>query len=68
MVSYKERKEKETKYVVIKDGIALGVFGSLSRMCKHFENENFPSYSTLSKNKEDIIEAKGYSIQKVKSH
>jgi len=68
MTTYKGRKENEHKYVVLKGELVQGVFGSISRMCKHFEDKHFPSYSYLTKNKEDMIEAKGYSIQKVRSY
>jgi len=68
MTTYKERKENEHKYVVLKGELVLGVFGSITRMCKHFEDEDFPSYSYLTKSKQDVIEAKGYSIQRVKSY
>ncbi|MCV9387323.1 hypothetical protein [Reichenbachiella ulvae] len=68
MTTYQERKKNETKFVLLENDTVLGVFGSLTRMCKFMEGKDFPSYSFLSKKKADRIDAKGYSIQKVRSY
>ncbi len=68
MATYKERKDNEMKFVLLKGDTALGVFGNLTKMCKHMEGQDFPSYSYLSKQKEDRIDVRGYSIQKVRSY
>ena len=68
MTSYKERKENQQNYVLLKDCEVLGTFGNLKKICDHMENENFPSYWTLVRKKEYPLVIDDYKIFKVKHH
>tara|TARA_Y100001949_G_C15789166_1_gene244213 strand:- start:17 stop:223 length:207 start_codon:yes stop_codon:yes gene_type:complete len=66
MVSYKERKENTRLYILLESDTVLGAFGNLKALCDFMEGKEFPSYWTLTRKKEDRIDVKGYSIQRVK--
>ena len=68
MTTYKERKENQFNYVLLKNNVVLGTFGNLKKITEFVENENFPSYWTLVRKKEFPIEYLDYSIHKVKHH
>jgi len=66
MVTYKERKENTRVFVLIKSGEVLGCWGNLKNLCESQEDPTFPSYWTLTRKKEDVIEFGEYSLHKVK--
>ena len=66
MVTYQERKENAKVYVLIKSGAALGCFGNLKKLCEYVQNEDFPSYWTLVRKKNEVITHGDYLIQKVR--
>ena len=66
MVTYKERKENQQNFVLIKDGVPLGTFGNLKKITEHIKDKDFPSYWTLIRKTEYPLECGDYSIHKVK--
>ena len=68
MTTYKERKENKTNFVLLKDCVVIGTFGSLKKITENVEDENFPSYWTLIRKKENPIEFDSYKIFKVKHY
>jgi hypothetical protein len=68
MATYKERKAKLENYVLLKDGIPLGTFGNLKKVVDFMDGEEFPSYWTLVRKKDNPIEFDKYSIFLVKHH
>ena len=68
MVSYKEQKEKQSMFVLLKGDLVIAVFGSFKGACEHAKklDEGFPSYWTLIRTKKDRVDFNGYSIQAVK--
>lgn len=68
MTTYKERKAKLENYVLVKDGVPLGTFGNLKKVVDFMDGEEFPSYWTLVRKKDNPIEFDKYSIFLVKHH
>lgn len=68
MVTYKEQQENKKYYVLLKDGVPLGTFGNLKKITEFVEDENFPSYWTLIRDKEFPKIINEYEIHKVKHH
>lgn len=68
MVRYKDRKNNTFYYTLMKDCEVLGTFGNLKALCSFVEDENFPSYWTLIRKKEDLFYAGSYKIQRVKHY
>jgi len=67
MIKYKERKAKKEYYVLIKSGTVIGLYGQLKKLCDtlKIEDKDFPSYSSLSKKKEQRMDFGEYSIQMI---
>lgn len=63
-------KERRRVFVLIKKHLVVAVFGSMRKLCDAAseKDKNFPSYWTLARKKEDVIEVGDYSIHKVKLH
>jgi hypothetical protein len=68
MVTYKERKQNQQNFVLLKDGIPIGTFGNLKKVVEFVKDENFPSYWTLIRNKEFPKKVGDYYIHKVKHY
>ena len=68
MTTYKERKENQHNYVLLKNGVVLGTFGNLKKITEFVKDEKFPSYWTLVRKKENPIEFDSYQIFKVKHY
>lgn len=66
MTTYKERKENQYNFVLLKDCEVLGTFGNLKKICEFMKKESFPSYWTLVRKKEYPIKAQSFKIHKVK--
>ncbi|TJY37712.1 hypothetical protein [Pontimicrobium aquaticum] len=68
MTTYKERKENQYNYVLVKDDIVIATFGNLRKITEFIKDENFPSYWTLVRKKEYPILASEWKIFKVKHY
>lgn len=68
MSTYKEQQESKMSYVLLKDCDVLGTFGNLKKVCDYMEKEDFPSYWTLVRKKENPIIFDNYKIVKVKHY
>ena len=68
MTTYKERKENQYNFVLLKEGVVIGTFGNLRKITEFVEDDNFPSYWTLVRKKENPIEFGNYQIFKVKHY
>lgn len=68
MTTYKERKENQHNFVLVKDSIVIGTFGNLRKITEIVEDDNFPSYWTLVRKKDYPIEFDNYIIFKVKHY
>lgn len=68
MTTYKERKENQYNFVLLKKGVVIGTFGNLRKITEFVEDDNFPSYWTLVRKKEFPIEFMDYRIHKVKHY
>ncbi|SDT22540.1 hypothetical protein SAMN05192545_3081 [Maribacter dokdonensis] len=68
MVTYKERKENQQNFILIKDHVPLGTFGSLKKVVDYLENEKCPSYWTLVRKTENPIEFGDFKVYKVKHY
>ena len=68
MTTYKERKENQYNFVLLKEGIVIGTFGNLRKITEFVKDDNFPSYWTLVRKKEYPIEFDNYRIFKVKHY
>ncbi|WP_397364341.1 hypothetical protein [Olleya sp. R77988] len=68
MTTYKERKENQYNFVLLKNGIVLGTFGNLKKITEFVKDEDFPSYWTLVRKKEFPIELTDFQIFKVKHY
>jgi len=68
MVTYKERKENQYNFVLLKNGIVLGTFGNLRKITEFKKDAGFPSYWTLVRKKEFPIEFSDFQIFKVKHY
>ena len=68
MTTYKEQQENRMSYVLLKDCDVLGTFGNLKKVVEYMNNEEFPSYWTLVRKKENPIEFNDYKIFKVKHY
>lgn len=68
MVTYKERQKNKKNYVLLKDGVPLGTFGNLKKITELIKDEDFPSYWTLVRKKENPLKHGIYSIYKVKHY
>ena len=68
MVTYKERKENQQNFVLIKDGVPLGTFGNLKKITEFVTDDRFPSYWTLVRKTEYPLECGDYLIFKVKHY
>ena len=55
-------------FVLIKDDIVLGTFGSLKKITEFIEDDNFPSYWTLIRKNDYPIISENYKIFKVKHY
>ena len=68
MNTYKDRKEKQRIYVLIKNNIVIATYGSLKKITELVKDDNFPSYWTLVRKKENPIIFDDYQIHKVKHY
>lgn len=68
MVTYKERKENQQNFVLLKDGVPLGTFGNLKKVVEFVDKKDFPSYWTLVRKKDFPLNIGVYSIFKVKHY
>jgi len=68
MTTYKERKENQYNFVLLKNGIVLGTFGNLKKITEFVKDDGFPSYWTLVRKKEFPLDAGDYQIFKVKHY
>ncbi|WP_350284487.1 hypothetical protein [uncultured Croceitalea sp.] len=68
MVTYKERKQNQQNFVLLKDGVPLATFGNLKKITEWIEDDNFPSYWTLIRKKEFPLKLGPYCIYKVRHH
>jgi hypothetical protein len=66
MVTYKERKQNQQNFVLLKDGVPLGTFGNLKKVVEFVDEKYFPSYWTLVRKKDNPLECGEYLIYKVK--
>lgn len=65
---YKRERENRKHYVLLKKGELVGVFGNLKKLADYGIDKfnDFPSYSTLSKKKENKIIIGKYVIESTK--
>jgi|TARA_B100001059_G_C17790381_1_gene559766 hypothetical protein len=68
MTTYKEQQENRMSYVLLKDCEVLATFGNLKKVVEYMDKEEFPSYWTLVRKKENPIEFNDYKIFKVKHY
>ena len=68
MVTYKEQIQNRTSYVLLVDNEVKATFGNLKKLCDYVEDENFLSYWTLVRKKENPIVFEQYKIFKVKHY
>ena len=68
MTTYKERKENQYNFVLLKEGVVIGTFGNLRKITEFVKDDNFPSYWTLVRKKEFPIKFGCYKIFKVKHY
>jgi|TARA_Y100000310_G_C20704425_1_gene834077 hypothetical protein len=68
MTTYKEQQENKMSYVLLKDCEVLGTFGNLRKVCDFMEDEDFPSYWTLIRKKENPLVINDYKVFKVKHY
>jgi hypothetical protein len=68
MTTYKERKENQYNFVLLKEGVVIGTYGNLRKITEFVKEDNFPSYWTLVRKKENPIEFANYKIYKVKHY
>ena len=68
MTTYKERKENQYNFVLVKDDVVIGTYGNLRKITELVEDDNFPSYWTLVRKKEYPIVFGYYKIFKVKHY
>ena len=68
MGTYKEQVAKRMSYVLLKANIVLGTFGNLRKLTEFVEDEEFPSYWTIIREREFPLTYNEYSIHKVKHH
>ena len=68
MTTYKERKENQYNFVLVKDDVVIGTYGNLRKITELVEDDNFPSYWTLVRKKEYPITFDRYKIFKVKHY
>jgi len=65
MTTYKEQQKNKMYYVLLKDGVPLGTFGNLKKITEFVKDDDFPSYWTLVRKKENPLNHNEYSIYKV---
>ena len=68
MTTYKEQKENKMNYVLLKNGVVLGTFGNLRKITEIVKDDDFPSYWTLVRKKDNPILFEDYKIFKVKHY
>jgi hypothetical protein len=68
MVTYKEQQKNKKYFVLLKDGVPLGTFGNLKKVVEFVNNEEFPSYWTLIRDKEFPKKIGDFEIHKVLHH
>lgn len=68
MTTYKEQQENKMSYVLLKDCEVLGTFGNLRKVCDFMEDQDFPSYWTLVRKKENPLVINDYKVFKVKHY
>jgi len=51
MITYKERIQNKTNYVLIENDVVLGTFGNLKKITGFMKGKDFPSYWTLVRKK-----------------
>ena len=68
MTTYKEQQDNKMSYVLLKDCEVLGTFGNLRKVCDFMEDEDFPSYWTLIRKKENPLVINDYKVFKVKHY
>ena len=68
MATYKERIDSRSFYIILRENKALGLFGSLTKLCEVMKKKdvNFPSYWTITRmDKTKPIDIGDYRIQKM---
>lgn len=68
MTTYKERKKKQHNFVLMKGDEVLGTFGNLKKITEFINDNDFPSYWTLIRKKENPIKFNDYRIFKTKHY
>lgn len=68
MVTYKERIQNKTNYVLIENDVVLGTFGNLKKITDFMKDKDFPSYWTLVRKKDNPIVFKSYKIFKIRHY
>ncbi|WP_044402508.1 hypothetical protein [Lacinutrix sp. Hel_I_90] len=68
MTTYKERKENQYNFVLVKNDLVLGTFGNLRKITEFINYDGFPSYWTLIRKKKFPIKAGNHMIFKVKHY
>ena len=68
MVTYKERIQNKTNYVLIENDVVLGTFGNLKKISDFMDGKEFPSYWTLVRKKDNPILFSEYKIFKVRHY
>lgn len=66
MNTYTERKNSRRNWVLLENGEVIATFGSLRKICEYVEDDSFPSYWTLIREKDFPIITGEYKIYKVK--
>ena len=68
MVTYKEQQKNKKYYVLLKEGVPLGTFGNLKKVVEFVNENDFPSYWTLIRDKDFPKNHGNYEIHKVKHY
>lgn len=70
MATYKEQKENQIMFVLLKKDTVLGVFGSFRKSCEYAKelDSSFPSFWTLTRKKKERMDVGEFSIQATKKH
>jgi hypothetical protein len=66
--TYKEQIQNRTQLVLLRDNNVLGTFGNLRKVVNFMANDDFLSYWTLIRKKENPIKFRNYSIVRVRHY
>jgi len=70
MTTYKERQANLKMFVLQKGCVVLGTFGNLKKVCDFLKDEDFYSYNTIVRKKDEDypVNYKEYIVSKVKHY